>query len=146
MGDSGVDESTIEALKRRAEGKPAGVIVDGFLLFAEGMRAVRDTFDVKLFLRTDYRTAKTRREARSGYVTIDGFWEDPPGYVDQIVWPNYVKDHAFLFEEGNVDGKPKEDVLNELGIKIMPSEAQGSMTTCVQWAYGILEAELDARR
>ncbi|THV63449.1 hypothetical protein D6D27_10612, partial [Aureobasidium pullulans] len=25
---------------------------------------------------------KQRREARSGYVTLEGFWEDPPGYVD----------------------------------------------------------------
>ncbi|KAL2862861.1 ribosylnicotinamide kinase [Aspergillus lucknowensis] len=24
------------------------------------------------------------------------FWTDPPGYVDDIVWPRYVRDHAWL--------------------------------------------------
>lgn len=24
------------------------------------------------------------------------FWTDPPGYVDDIVWPRYVQDHAWL--------------------------------------------------
>lgn len=25
-----------------------------------------------------------------------GFWVDPPGYVDDVVWPAYVRDHAWL--------------------------------------------------
>ena len=24
------------------------------------------------------------------------FWVDPPGYVDDIVWPRYVGDHSWL--------------------------------------------------
>jgi nicotinamide/nicotinate riboside kinase len=48
-------------------------------LFSEDMKDIRSLFDTKLFLRTSYETAKKRREARSGYVTIEGFWEDPPG-------------------------------------------------------------------
>ena len=39
------------------------------------MKSIRDLFDVKIFLRTDYETAKRRREARSGYVTLEGFWK-----------------------------------------------------------------------
>ncbi|KAF2154429.1 P-loop containing nucleoside triphosphate hydrolase protein [Myriangium duriaei CBS 260.36] len=153
VGESGVDDRVVADLHRRAESKFAGArshvrvaIVDGFLLFAEEMKDIRNLFDVKLFLRTDYITAKTRREARKGYVTIEGFWEDPPGYVDEIVWPNYVKDHAFLFESGDVQGSPKKDVLRRLGIQAMPYDAGGSMTRCVQWGYEILEKEIDVRQ
>ena len=152
VGDSGVDHSVVADLKQRAaefaEAR-TGIrvaIVDGFLLFSEEMKDVRDLFDVKLFLRTDYATAKTRREARKGYVTIEGFWEDPPGYVDRIVWPNYVKDHAFLFEGDDVQGSPKEDLIRCLGIHLMPQDVKESMTKCVQWGYKVLENEIDTRR
>jgi hypothetical protein len=33
------------------------------------------------------REGEARREARTGYTTIEGWWADPPGYVDKIVWP-----------------------------------------------------------
>lgn len=141
VGESGVDKSRVAQLKQQAHANHPNqkhlpiAIIDGFLLFSEDMKAIRDLFDVKLFLRTNYKTAKTRREARSGYVTLEGFWEDPPGYVDNIVWPNYVKDHAFLFHDGDVEGKLKEDVSQSLGIKAMPTEAQGDMTACLEWAY-----------
>lgn len=118
-------------------------IVDGFLLFSEGMKDVRELFDVRLFLRTSYATAKKRREARSGYVTLEGFWEDPPGYVDKIVWPNYVQDHAFLFEGQDVEGELDEKVCKEIGIQGMPREAEKSMETCLKWALGVLEPVIE---
>jgi nicotinamide/nicotinate riboside kinase len=117
-------------------------IVDGFLLYSQDMVAVRDTFDLKLFLRTDYETAKKRREARSGYVTLEGFWADPPGYVDKIVWPNYVNDHKYLFHDGKVEGNINEKVVDDLGIDVMPSENQGDLSACLEWAYGKLEKAL----
>ena len=120
------------------------VIVDGFLLFSNDMEDVRSLFDVRLFLRTSYATAKGRREARSGYVTLEGFWEDPPGYVDQVVWPNYVADHAFLFEEGQVEGELDARVCDELGIEGMPLEAEGDMGVCLEWAVRVLEKTIKA--
>ncbi|KAK5715203.1 ribosylnicotinamide kinase, partial [Elasticomyces elasticus] len=141
---------------------PPIAIIDGFLLYSEEMKAVRDLFDVKIFLRTDYKTAKDRREARSGYVTLEGFWkacindtaqirhtntilQDPPGYVDNVVWPNYVKDHAFLFKDGNVEGELEDDRLQDLEIRAMPVDAQENMTTCLHWAYGVIEEALEKR-
>lgn len=115
-------------------------VVDGFLLFSEDMKDIRSLFDVRLFLRTSYETAKRRREARSGYVTLEGFWQDPPGYVDNIVWPNYVQDHKFLFEQGDVDGELNTDVCKDVGIHGMPKEAEGDMTKCLEWATGVLES------
>jgi nicotinamide/nicotinate riboside kinase len=156
VGKSGVDTAVVEDLKKRAAARfgtqstsnntTPVAIVDGFLLLSDDMKDIRSLFDLRLFLRTDYNTAKTRREARSGYVTLEGFWEDPPGYVDEVVWPNYVKDHGFLFEKGNVEGELNKNVLKDLDIHAMPREAQKSMTRCLEWAYEILETALDARR
>ncbi|KAG9185537.1 nicotinamide/nicotinate riboside kinase [Alternaria panax] len=150
VGEHGVPEEEIRRLKAEVEGALAGAkqevweerricIVDGFLLFSEDMADIRALFDVKLFLRTSYETAKKRREARSGYVTLEGFWQDPPGYVDSIVWPNYVQDHKFLFKDGNVDGVLDEGVCEKVGIKGMPRDAEGDMTACLRWATGVLE-------
>lgn len=148
VGNVDVDRPLVEDLKWKASkwmfaDAPPIAIIDGFLLYSEEMKAVRDLFDVKLFLRADYATMKARREARSGYVTLEGFWKDPPGYVDDIVWPNYVKDHSFLFQEGNVDGVLNDQVLEQLGIQAVPRDAQGNMTACLQWAYDVLDEALD---
>ena len=147
VGEVDVDSGVLNDLKRQAEGLKLGgdvrvAIVDGFLLFSEEMREVRDAFDVRLFLRTDYETAKKRREARSGYVTLEGFWADPPGYVDKIVWPNYVKDHRYLFHGDDVEGEIDGEVVERLVIDVMPAETQGDLTACLKWAYGKLEGAL----
>lgn len=127
--------STLEECTAITEDQGLSIaIIDGFLLFAETMTDIRSLFDVKLFLRTDYKTAKTRREARQGYVTIEGFWEDPPGYVDKVVWPNYVKDHAFLFQDGDVEGQLDDEVCQRVGIKGMPRNAEGDMAQTILWA------------
>ncbi|OQO09215.1 hypothetical protein B0A48_06107 [Cryoendolithus antarcticus] len=146
VGNVDVDAALIERLKLESTSKSQNTlpvaIIDGFLLYSEELKAVRDLFDVKLFLHTDYHTAKTRREARSGYVTIEGFWADPPGYVDKIVWPNYVKDHAFLFHDGDVNGELDEAALTNLDIEGMPMSARGNMTACLKWAYEIVQRAL----
>lgn len=151
VGEVKIDEKIVEDMKWNAgrwmfQDVPPIAIIDGFLLFSEEMKAIRELFDVKLLLRTDYQTAKSRREARSGYVTLEGFWEDPPGYVDKVVWPNYVKDHAFLFKDGDVEGELKQDVLDELDIHGMPSSAQDDMTTLLQWAVEVVEKALGTQK
>jgi|SRR5579871_1220698 len=113
-------------------------IVDGFLLFSEEMKEVRDLFDLRLLLRADYEMVKRRREARSGYATLEGFWEDPPGYVDEIVWPSYVRDHRFLFLDGNVEGEPDKSTIVKLGIDVAPKEVGYDMTKALEWAAEIL--------
>lgn len=89
-----------------------------------------------------YKKAKARREARSGYVTLEGFWQDPPGYVDKVVWPNYVKDHAFMFADGDPEGPLNEAVCKDMAIEVMPSAAEDDMTRCLDWACKILEQRL----
>jgi nicotinamide/nicotinate riboside kinase len=146
VGKVNVDPTLVERLKQQASNLGQEhvrvAIVDGFLLYSQEMAVIRDTFDVKLFLRTNYETAKKRREARSGYVTIEGFWADPPGYVDKIVWPNYVKDHKYLFHNDDVEGEVRDEVVSDLGIDIMPAEKQGDLSACLEWAYNKLETAL----
>ena len=146
VGEHRVDAHVVERLKESVRVLLAGsewtrriVLVDGFLLFSEGMKNICDMFDVRLFLRTSYETTKRRREARSGYVTLEGFWEDPPGYVDKIVWPNYVNDHKFLFNNGNVEADLDEDTCRAIGLVGMPKDAEENMTKCLEWAVGVLE-------
>ncbi|KAI9757479.1 MAG: ribosylnicotinamide kinase [Lichina confinis] len=142
-------------------------ILDGFLLYGEPVAAIAAEVDVKLFLRTDYTTVKTRREKRGGYVTrlsaaagedvrhadtqgheqLDarrdivgdgttmsngntavstGYWVDPPGYFDEVVWPNYIRDHAFLFKNGNVEGNLDHDGVERDAIHAMEGFYDGS--------------------
>ncbi|KAG0245677.1 ribosylnicotinamide kinase [Mortierella sp. GBA43] len=64
------------------------VILDGFILYVN--EALRRTIDIKFFFTAPYQILKERRESRKGYDTMDGYWVDPPGYFDDIVWPNYL--------------------------------------------------------
>ncbi|KAK9374710.1 P-loop containing nucleoside triphosphate hydrolase protein [Lipomyces chichibuensis] len=77
-------------------------IVDGFLMFNDDV--ITKQLDIKFLLRAPYESLKKRREARSGYATIEGFWVDPPGYFENIVWPGYVKAHKHLFVGEDLEG------------------------------------------
>jgi nicotinamide/nicotinate riboside kinase len=106
------------------------------------MESVQPQMDIKLFLRVSYAKAKARREARSGYVTLEGFWQDPPGYVDKIVWPNYVEDHKWMFEDEDVEGKLRDDVVKQMRISSQEGGVDVDMTTTLKWAVQLLIEEL----
>jgi nicotinamide/nicotinate riboside kinase len=109
------------------------------------MAVVKPHIDVKLFLRASYEKAKARREARDGYVTLEGFWADPPGYVDMIVWPNYVEEHAWMFEGGDVEGQYKTEVLRNEGIKVPEgNDVDMDMTYVLEWTVDTILQELEA--
>ncbi|KAI9504136.1 P-loop containing nucleoside triphosphate hydrolase protein [Coemansia spiralis] len=78
------------------------VLVEGILLFHDrvhGDDAYPATeFDAGMFIYAEYQTLKSRREARAGYTTKEGFWADPPGYFDSIVYPNFIKCHESFIQ------------------------------------------------
>ena len=114
-------------------------VLDGFLLYPPSMAVVQPLLDVKLFVRASFAHAKRRREARDGYVTLEGFWADPPGYVEKIVWPNYVADHAWMFENGDVEGRFDEAVLRQAGIRVLGGEAvDANMEDLLKWMVGVV--------
>ena len=106
------------------------------------MAALQPHLDIKIFLRTTKAKALARRAARSGYVTLEGFWEDPPGYVEKIVWPNYVRDHGFLFKDGDVEGEIDKEVAMERSIEYVKGGADEDMEMVLKWAAEVLMGKL----
>ncbi|ROT43403.1 nicotinamide riboside kinase 1 [Sodiomyces alkalinus F11] len=160
-GKCPVSEAKIEALKSKVAawtqpGQPGHdlfnirnlrlCLFDGFLLYCREMESTMRLIDIKLLLRASYAQAKQRREARDGYVTLEGFWKDPPGYVDAIVWPNYVESHAWLFEDGGVEGRFNEGVLLERGIRAQTHEGPDvDMERTLEWTVETIMGELVKR-
>jgi nicotinamide/nicotinate riboside kinase len=67
-----VEELIIEQLRKRFEelNNIQFVIIDGFLLYHD--ETLLPLYDVKLFLSADKSVLVERRNARAGYVTIEG--------------------------------------------------------------------------
>jgi nicotinamide/nicotinate riboside kinase len=122
-------------------------ILDGFLLYSDPAKpsiptSITGLLDLKLFIRSDYARTKTRREARKGYVTLEGFWEDPEGYVDEVVWPNYVTEHKWMFNDGDVDMGDLEWTVHEEGILVGPGKGEKSMGELLTWCIETIEREV----
>ncbi|KAL3479878.1 hypothetical protein BJX99DRAFT_244573 [Aspergillus californicus] len=78
------------------------------------------------------------------------FWTDPPGYVDDIVWPRYVRDHAWLLlpEKGGsgiLSSIEDDDELVErvgqgvrlrtnAGVTVAPGNGALPMADLLKWA------------
>ncbi|EWC48703.1 hypothetical protein DRE_00008 [Drechslerella stenobrocha 248] len=151
-GNSNSVKDTVADLERRAaawlqrvEERRGGqlenvVIVDGFLLFGSGVpEALKDEFDIKLMIRTPYAKAKKRREDREGYTTVEGFWHDPPGYFELLVWPAYVKQHSYLYQNGDMDAGVLTHAALENGIRT-PQVTDQTLIETLEWAVGALES------
>ncbi|KAI0181950.1 P-loop containing nucleoside triphosphate hydrolase protein [Hypoxylon sp. FL1284] len=138
-------------LQQQADGNEpdAGLrvcLLDGFLLYSPPMETggVPAALDARLFLRVSRARAVERRGARDGYVTLEGFWTDPPGYVDRVVWPNYAAAHARLFRGGDVEGALDEHVLREMGIRAQTDRgADVDMETTFAWAVDLVMERLE---
>ncbi|KAL6717413.1 ribosylnicotinamide kinase [Lecanora helva] len=120
------------------------VVVEGILLFGATTPArFRDIFDIRILLRTTRAKARERREGRNGYVTLEGFWQDPPGYFDRVVWPGYVKGFGGFFEKGDVEGVVREGVEGE-GVVVQPlkGEREGTVEEGLEWLVSVLREEI----
>lgn len=150
VGEVAVREDEIKTLEKKSRTQSAGksspniCIMDGFLLFSENMAQVREVFDVKILMRGDLATTKARRETRMGYACYDSFWQDPPNYIEDVVWPNHVRDHSFLYRDGDVEGDVDEVVCARLGIQAMSSRDQQDMTSCIQWAVSVIDKAMQS--
>ncbi|KAI9770748.1 MAG: ribosylnicotinamide kinase [Geoglossum simile] len=130
-------DSTLSRLREhiasRLSSHPLGPIflLDGILIYPPFLEPSPVPYlTVKLLLTVDLAMLVERRKRRKGYVTLEGFWEDPEGYVEEVVWKNWVRDHAFL-----AGG-------DELGIKVQPREGW-SMEEVLEWVVGeVLEGLL----
>ncbi|TPX25704.1 ribosylnicotinamide kinase [Coccidioides immitis] len=75
------------------------------------------------------------------------FWTDPPGYVDDIVWPRYIRDHAWLLlPESTQLGEDVEDLKrlvgegknlrDDMGVLVAPGNGECLMEELLRWAVG----------
>ncbi|KAJ5172410.1 hypothetical protein N7492_005003 [Penicillium capsulatum] len=68
------------------------------------------------------------------------FWTDPPGYVDDIVWPRYVQDHAWLLVPRGAEGDllsrvgDGTEVREDVGVRVAPGKGEQGMSEMVRWA------------
>lgn len=100
--------------------------------------------DTKLFLTVSRAKATQRREARDGYVTLEGFWTDPPGYVDKIVWPNYAEAHAWMFKDGDAEGRLDGAALAAKEIRAQLGQGLDvDMETTLEWAVDVVMKDLE---
>ncbi|KAK7746970.1 ribosylnicotinamide kinase [Cytospora paraplurivora] len=134
-----------------ADGPPRVCLLDGFLLYSPPrFSRVMDLIDIRLFLQVTHAKATQRREARDGYVTLEGFWKDPPGYVDDVVWPNYVEAHRWMFVGGDVEGGRLDwDALRQRGVLAQHLKAEGDAAVgfefedTLEWAVDSVMAALE---
>jgi nicotinamide/nicotinate riboside kinase len=79
LGDSGVPEEVIQIMRdriiqqnlvERGESEIVLCLVDGFLLYPDP--TVVSALDIKLLVRAPHEKLQARREARNGYVTLEG--------------------------------------------------------------------------
>ena len=112
------------------------LIVDGFMLHHHSSATLSQTdatlrrpdlaelFDCRILLRAAGSSVELckRRENRS-YATLEGTWSDPPGYWDHVIWPEYVAHHAYLFQDGDVDGVPLPE--SDTGVVVQDTKHDG---------------------
>ncbi|ETN37692.1 uncharacterized protein HMPREF1541_07315 [Cyphellophora europaea CBS 101466] len=153
-------------------------VLDGFLLYpspeeeddtdadADGdvraLRAVAALLDVKLLLLASRAQTVARRTRRAGYVTLEGFWQDPEGYVEDVVWPNYVRDLGWVMREGRgvddgVRGKEgkgmgmgmvdvDEGKAEGEALRVAPGRGEWDLGALLVWAVGEVRRGVEARR
>lgn len=143
VGKLDIDQEALQQLKKQSKAlqlPPSSTValIDGFLLYTPALETVYSHVDLRLFLPVTRQLMLSRRAARSGYVTLEGFWEDPPGYVEKVVWPNYAKDHAYLFQDGNIEGELEQKQVQKLKLQVAPRAAMEDMTRCLDWAATLL--------
>ena len=144
---AGITEELVKQLHVEVEDRRRGLskhdngclrilILDGFLLFTPSVPSTfRSLLDLKILLRAPYAEAKRRREARSGYTTMEGWWEDPPGYFDKVVWPNYVEENKGFFTGEDVGGRVNEEVCGREGVSVCDGK-EGGLGEVLRWVVG----------
>lgn len=99
----------------------------------------------------DKRDEKEENEGTDYEPPSTNFWTDPPGYVDDIVWPRYISNYAWLLVPEGVAIPQDADKLNEvvgeggavrgdMGIHVAPKKGEAPMDYVLRWA---IESVLD---
>ena len=147
-GVKGIREEIIHSLRSSLSTWPPHlktrplILTDGFLLLGANVpSSLKSLFDIKILLRAGYQEAKERRERRNGYVTLEGFWQDPEGYFEEVVWPGYVREHGWVFEGGDVEGRVRESVVRGEGVRV--GDGGVGLEGGLGWVLRVIKEELE---
>ncbi|KAL8935388.1 MAG: hypothetical protein Q9216_005449 [Gyalolechia sp. 2 TL-2023] len=133
--------ASVADLPNLYNGRPVG-IVDGFLLYHSS--TIRNLLDVKILLRASKEASRTRQAERKydeqqSSERNRNAWETVE-YFDQVVWPNYVEEHAVLFEDGDVEGKTIPNICGGVEISVQPDLDMG-LAEVLQWVIEVFRKE-----
>jgi nicotinamide/nicotinate riboside kinase len=160
LGESHVDDETIQRFAADVDKWFAGLqlpdtmkhvqicLIDGFLLYSDPVKpsipeSITALLDLKLFLRATLAQMIERRGKRAGYVTLGDFWIDPPGYVEDVVWSNYAREHAWMFEEDDADTGKEMARVRQNGVLVAPGNGEEKMVNLMAWGIEQVEQLID---
>jgi nicotinamide/nicotinate riboside kinase len=104
LGESGVSDEIVKMMAEEMANNPLMkrkdedivlCLVDGFLLYLRE-DAIRE-LDIRLLIRAPYEKLKARREARTGYVTLDGMPLPLPLFLNQVLMGRILAGSAWIF-------------------------------------------------
>lgn len=128
--------SIVAGMPSLHDGRPIG-IVEGDLLYHS--ETIRSLLDVKILLRASREESRARRFDRAddqGARHDKKFW-DTKEYFDRTLWPHYSKEHAILFDHGDVDGRPKSRICENVGITVQPM-LNMSLEQALRWMVDVI--------
>ncbi|RMD40492.1 hypothetical protein DV735_g4629, partial [Chaetothyriales sp. CBS 134920] len=113
--------------------------------------ALSQLLDLKLWVSCSRRQMLDRRARRKGYVTLEAFWEDPPGYAEDLVWPEFLREHRWLVRDVDDGGGESRLVVDKQeakreGIAVAPEDGHGNvipMRDLVSWAATAVQVKLE---
>ncbi|KAL8806029.1 MAG: hypothetical protein Q9182_001561 [Xanthomendoza sp. 2 TL-2023] len=114
-------------------GRPVGIVEGGMLYHSE---TIRSLLDIKILLRAGREESRSRRFDGAGDDHERRAW-DTGEYFDRIMWPGYVNEHAVLFDNTDVEGRPKFRMCERVGISVQPTLNMGLEET-LRWIVDII--------
>ena len=129
-------QSILAGLPSLQEDRPIG-IVEGDLLYHS--ETIRNLLDIKILLRTSREESRARRfdkpnDKATGHERKS--W-DTRDYFNRTLWPHYAKEHAVLFDHGDVEDRPKLRVCQEVGITVQPL-LNMSLDQTLRWMVDVI--------
>ncbi|KAI4266989.1 MAG: hypothetical protein LQ337_008578 [Flavoplaca oasis] len=129
-------QSILAGVPGLQEDRPIG-IVEGDLLYQS--ETIRSLLDIKILLRTSKEESRARRfdkpnDKATGHKRKS--W-DTRDYFNRTLWPHYAKEHAVLFDHGDVEDRPKLKLCQAVGITVQPLLNMGLDQT-LRWMVDVI--------
>ena len=66
--------------------------------------------------------------------------------MDEVVWPNYVREHAWMFQDGDVDGGEVLDAGQRERLLVGPGKGERGMGELLRWSVQTIEHEVGKKK